>query len=517
MKYSAKIKKAIQPFEVILAKDELIALAGIEQDNLQQIGEREYVFESSVDLHLLINNLAYWESISTNIAQWGPISSNSCTITKQVVIESGENVLCSDYKIPNRRVLRYGVHNLHEYRGKFFPQLVIALLNASSIPDHGVVLDPFCGSGTTAVETISHGYTALGVDMNPLSVAISKAKCDLTRHDLSHNLPDLVHQKVNETTQVRITELWPEKDLQYLENWFSIDALYDIATILTAIDSSNHIDYNFCLMVLSNQLRSISWQKNDDLRVHKDNSKTYSKGLVIHLFLKELDEQFEKIKKHRSIIDNSDFGNYSIQSGNSKNMETIFPEWVGKCNVIITSPPYATALPYLDTDRLSLVALLSVPRSDFPSLNYEMIGNREISDKQRKELWDQYMARRDELPFSVTTIIDDIYAYNSNNSVGFRRKNLPSLLSKYFLDMSDSMKSAHNMLQPNSFAYYVVGNNSTKLGEETKIIPTNQLLWDIGKNVGFKQIKMIDMELLQSRDIFKDNRGSEESILVFKK
>ena len=517
MKYSARIKKAIQPFEIILAKDELITLARINESDLQQIDDRDYVFESCVDLQLLINNLAYWESISTNMAQWATISSNSTTFTKQVIIESGEGSLPSNIKIPNRRVLRYGVHDLHEYRGKFFPQLVVALLNSSSIPEHGIVLDPFCGSGTTAVEAITHGYTAIGVDMNPLSVTISKAKCDLTCHNLAQNLPDLVTEKIKETTQVELTDIWPEKDLQYLKNWFSIDALYDIATILKAINFCTNTEHTFCLLALSNQLRSVSWQKNDDLRVHKDNSKIYTKGLVIELFLNELKEQYEKIKKHRAIVIDSDISNYSIQSGNSKQLEKVFPELIGKCNVIITSPPYATALPYLDTDRLSLTALLSIPRSDFPLLNIEMIGNREITDKQRKELWDQYLDRRVDLPTSVTSIIDEIATYNSSNVVGFRRKNLPSLLSKYFLDMFDSMKSAYNMLQTDSFAYYVVGNNSTKLGEETKIIPTNQLLWDIGKSIGYKQIKMIDMELLQSRDIFKDNRGSEESILVFKK
>lgn len=51
--------------------------------------------------------------------------------------------------IPNRRVLRYGPHGAHEYRGKFFPQLVRALLNIAAVKRGDVVLDPMCGSGTT--------------------------------------------------------------------------------------------------------------------------------------------------------------------------------------------------------------------------------------------------------------------------------------------------------------------------------------------------------------------------------
>ncbi len=66
------------------------------------------------------------------------------------------------------------MHGLYPYRGK------ISALDAQSIiaqlPKNGVLLDPFCGSGTIVYEAQQHGLHPIGVDNNPLAVQIAKAK-----------------------------------------------------------------------------------------------------------------------------------------------------------------------------------------------------------------------------------------------------------------------------------------------------------------------------------------------------
>src|SRR5579863_4569999 len=51
-----------------------------------------------------------------------------------------------------RQSTRYSAHGLHEYRGKFNPQVVRAIGNLLGLSDEAWVLDPFCGSGTTLLE-----------------------------------------------------------------------------------------------------------------------------------------------------------------------------------------------------------------------------------------------------------------------------------------------------------------------------------------------------------------------------
>src|SRR5207247_6086504 len=52
---------------------------------------------------------------------------------------------------------------------------------------------------------------------------------------------------------------------------------------------------------------------------------------------------------------------------------------------VITSPPYATALPYIDTQRLSLAFLGLSKASEIRILERSLIGNREISIRERLE------------------------------------------------------------------------------------------------------------------------------------
>src|SRR5690606_18912422 len=76
----------------------------------------------------------------------------------------------------NRQSTRYSAHGLHEYKGKFNPQIVRAILNILGIPAGSNVIDPFCGSGTALLECAHLGMYARGTDINPLAVFIANAK-----------------------------------------------------------------------------------------------------------------------------------------------------------------------------------------------------------------------------------------------------------------------------------------------------------------------------------------------------
>ena len=66
-------------------------------------------------------------------------------------------------------------HNIYRYPARFSPEFVRAALDAFS--DSGdLVLDPFMGGGTSAVETLVSGRRFLGFDLNPLSVLLTRAK-----------------------------------------------------------------------------------------------------------------------------------------------------------------------------------------------------------------------------------------------------------------------------------------------------------------------------------------------------
>lgn len=78
-------------------------------------------------------------------------------------------------------------HNIHRYSGKFIPQ--IASRAVSILTESGqLVLDPYCGSGTTLLECAKLKRRAIGVDISPLAVLIAKVKTTPIARDLLEEL-----------------------------------------------------------------------------------------------------------------------------------------------------------------------------------------------------------------------------------------------------------------------------------------------------------------------------------------
>ncbi len=82
------------------------------------------------------------------------------------------------------------VHRLHPYKGKFIPQLVEYFID-DHIDDFkkgvcfqkgDIILDPFCGSGTTLVQSNEIGIHAIGIDISRFNSLIGNVK--VHKHDL---------------------------------------------------------------------------------------------------------------------------------------------------------------------------------------------------------------------------------------------------------------------------------------------------------------------------------------------
>lgn len=510
-----ELKPYIQPFERVLAKAELIGLLGIKTSLKTETKPYMTLFSDTLPVKTLQRRLAYWQRIGYNELE----PTLQVCYESTVYLDNGMSD-AGVIDLPTSRRLRYGPHGIHEYRGKFFPQLVKSLINFAGISEGATVLDPMCGSGTTICEARTMGMKAIGVDINPLAIEISKCKADLlvlTPEQLRMEYEELIHTLKHAKTP-EFEKFWNKHDIEYLLRWFDSKALNEIATIRRVLSSNNTSNIKaLAEMVLSNILRAVSWQKNNSLRTHKKIT-TYIEGTTILTFVEEVKRQFEKLAPYLSLLQKAKhLPQHEVISGDARNLNSVLPTYIGKCDLLITSPPYATALPYIDTDRLSLIVLGLLPRQDHRSLEFQLIGNREVTVGQHKKLWETYQTRKNELPNDVCQLIDRLARSNHNDKVGFRRRNLPALLAKYFLDMIDFFHSAHEMMKPGSYAFIVVGNNSTTVeGNQRLNIPTNEFLWQIGKQVGWKGEQMIDMELMPSRDVFRKNSGSKETILVFK-
>src|ERR1043166_2072218 len=66
-------------------------------------------------------------------------------------------------------------HDFYRYPARFSPLFAREVIRAFTRKGD-VVVDPFCGSGTTAVEAISLGRRAIATDVNALAVFLARTK-----------------------------------------------------------------------------------------------------------------------------------------------------------------------------------------------------------------------------------------------------------------------------------------------------------------------------------------------------
>lgn len=530
-----RLKPYIQPFERNLALKELEALTGAvpTPETAVDLPTDSLVYRvmTTQSPTYLADRLTYWEQLYPD---GNPFTRQ---LTRQVKREATANIVRNgitpeqlqavlpfqqEAPLPNRRNLRYGPHGIHEYRGKFFPQLVRSLLNITGVGSDSMILDPMCGSGTTPTEAVLLGCQAIGLDLNPLSVLMSRAKCASLMIHPDELIKEYQSLKVELLQAAALSTYLPwfeslsPQDQDYLSHWFAPQVLAALDPIAVHIKNAKHSACRLLFQVtLSNILRRVSWQKDDDLRVRKEIQPNREVDVMAE-FLAELNRSVKTILA--LLYENQDFpvGQATIIEGNARQADQLLAGQRGRIDAIITSPPYATALPYLDTDRLSLCYLGLLPRPQHRQRDYQMIGNREITERQRQLNWQEYQQRRTELPVEITRVIDLIDTLNRQTEVGFRRRNLPALLARYFLDMQQVFKIFIKLLKPGAPAYVVVGNNHTIAGGQRVEIETDKLLVQLGESVGLRLEEMISMEMLVSRDIFKENASNAETIVCFR-
>ncbi len=527
-----QLKPYIQPFEKKLAIQELARLSLDTPEPLQQSEDGPALFQ--------VKTASSSRALATRLAYWEYITDRKPICTAQALREATVNAVRNgvsldeirdrlpftiDAPIPNRRCLRYGTHGIHEYRGKFFPQLVVALMNMAGVKRRDVIGDPMCGSGTTLVEAVLAGQRALGIDMNPLSVLMSSTKCSLlatTPKAIEQGYDAIRRELANASPQSFRDDLpylssLADHDQQYLLRWFPAQALADLDLIVRTILAAKPTPVRDLMRIsLSNVLRKLSWQKEDDLRVRKE--VPFDRDIdPIREFLEELGRSVRLVLALLYQQNGARIGQCKVKSGDAKKSSEVWSKWRSKVDAIITSPPYATALPYLDTDRLSLIYLGLLARSEHRGFDRRMIGNREISTKRRDELWKRFCQQCNTLPESVTTLVKRIRNLNEGTDAGFRRQNLPALLAKYFFDMREVLRNMEAVLRPHAPAYVVVGNNHTIAGGGRVDIATAHLLAEIADGIGFEVENTVPMEMLVSRDIFRKNAVASEYILCLRK
>jgi hypothetical protein len=191
-----------------------------------------------------------------------------------------------------------------------------------------------------------------------------------------------------------------------------------------------------------------------------------------------------------------------------------------RADAVVTSPPYANALPYIDTDRLSLLILGLLSTRQRNQLQRRIIGNREIHDGERRALEEEMEGPSGirTFPDAVARQIRRIRRENLRHAVGFRRRNVPALLFQYFRDMRTVMNSLHGVVRSRGRAFVVLGDSTTKLGNgEELTIRTTDHLASLAEQVGWRAIEALPITVTVEDLAHVKNAITENVILVLER
>jgi tRNA G10 N-methylase Trm11 len=228
-----------------------------------------------------------------------------------------------------KSVNQYLTHWIYPYKGKFHPQMIRALLNIIGLKEGDTVLDPFIGSGTTAVEAQLLGINCIGIDVSPLCVLQSRVKTESM---------EVLSQIIE----------WKKEIVERIKpSLFNLGG-GTLDDLIKLIPDEKVRD--FYMMV---KLVAIS----DNARRGREFSIS---------FFKNLELMISSVKDYADIVKelNLKLGNVDIRIGDSRalplNDESI--------DGIVTSPPYSIALDYVVNDAHALKELgynLSEIREEF--------------------------------------------------------------------------------------------------------------------------------------------------------
>jgi DNA modification methylase len=259
---------------------------------------------------------------------------------------------------------QHATHSLHTYVAAINPPLAETLIK-HYVPEGETVLDPFCGGGGVLVEAALNGRRAIGCDINPLAVLISKVK---TRHIPSIRAlrcyENLFAEAEAEANKVKVDDV-PD----VVRFWYLEDSLKPLRALQNAILRIESEDLRELFQVsLSATARDTMLTYRGEVRLHK------LQGRDLERFKPSVFNAFKK--RALSAIGNVD----SLPKGVRSTVLCLDCRKLTeaqRCHTVITSPPYGddkNGVGYFQFSR-NMLYWIGVPLEDQKQQKQSFLGS----------------------------------------------------------------------------------------------------------------------------------------------
>lgn len=395
-----------------------------------------------------------------------------------------------------------GVHNWYRFVLSFPDHLVTEMLQQFGARQGHVVLDPFCGTGTTLVECKKWGIASIGIEANPVCTLASRVK---TTWNVNVKTLDVAARAIAERARPICDELtFSEQPLfaaafdaddlkqQLLANspegqyfvssgmlkrgWISEVPFYKTLSLLKEIKSApvepkvKDVLKLALAATLVEEISNVSFGPEIYVSRKKEDAD------VIGAFHRKIERIITDLKKVQEI---SVIGQSQVFPGDARECANILAQnGAGPVDFVITSPPYPTEKDYTRQTRLELVFLGHV---------YDAKSLRRVKKAMvRSHSKGIYKSDDDGrlvagIP-QVQALADELRTKVADKTYGFA-KLYPRIIEEYFGGMYRHLTSLHQVLKGGGKCAYVVGDQRTYLQTYT---PTGKILGILARRIGFQ-------------------------------
>ncbi len=408
-------------------------------------------------------------------------------------------------------------HDWYRFVLSFPPHLVRSYLEAFDLDDRQVVVDPFCGTGTTLVEAKLNQVQSIGFEANPFPYFASSVKVDWNID------PDLLLQNAYAiaTTVIRTLEqqgiddqipfdgdvnrlpllkLNAKAEKLLIRDSISALPLHKSLVLLEAL--RQHRDqpfYAHTLLALANVL--VFTASNLRFGPEVGIGKLKSDAPVIAPWLAHVERMAGDLRStaHQS------FPSAQVYLADARQAASFIP--AHSVDAVITSPPYPNEKDYTRTTRLESVVLGFI--NDLAELRGSkkrlVRSNTRVVYKGDDD--DQWIRSNVE----VQRIANEIEArrLELGKTSGFE-KLYGKVTRLYFGGMARHLAEFRRILKPGARLAYVVGDQASYL---QVMIRTGQLLSEIAESLGYEHVRT---DLFRTRFATATKEQLREEVVVLR-
>lgn len=408
-------------------------------------------------------------------------------------------------------------HDWYRFVLSFPPHLVRDYIQKFGLNQKNVLLDPFCGTGTTLVEAKLAGMKTIGLEGNPFPHFASSVKTDWepSGDELSSRakqvakkaLATLKSQGIDDDLsfsngkELELKKLSPEIEKLILTNSISPLPLHKTLVLLERLKQfEGEPFYRHALLALGNALVFKISNLHFGPEVGVKNPKADAPVISSWLF------EIEKIAGDLRQVAGKSFPKSDVYLADARDLDIIEPNSV---DAVITSPPYPNEKDYTRTTRLESILLGFInSKEELRELKKRLVrsNTRGIYKGDDDDQWVS------DFP-EIQRIADEIEKrrIELGKDSGFERL-YPRATKLYFGGMAKHLSDLRKVLRPGAQLAYVVGDQASYL---RVMIRTGQILGDIAKSLGY-EVTGIDLFRTRLATATKEQLREEVVILRWK-